>query len=91
MMKSPKKTTSKTTKKNGKTNGKPRKPNALHEKLIRLLSRPDGATLTETKKCGFEYPAIMALRIAERRGYKTSVLKKPGELTRYVAKRAAGA
>jgi hypothetical protein len=38
----------------------------------------------------FEYPAIMALRIAERRGYKTSAVKKPGELTRYVAKRAAG-
>jgi len=53
MMKSPKKTTSKTTKKNGKTNGKPRKPNALHEKLIRLLSRPDGATPDRNKEMRF--------------------------------------
>jgi hypothetical protein len=51
------------------------------------LTRKDGATLTDIGKAGFRYPAIQALRIAERRGMKTSVVKKEGELTRYFAKR----
>jgi hypothetical protein len=65
-----------------KRNGK---ANALHEKLIKLFSRPNGATLTDTWECGYKYPAVQALRIAERHGYKTNVVKKSGELTRYVA------
>jgi hypothetical protein len=70
------------------TNG--RKPNALHTKLIALMARKDGATLTDIKKAGWKFPAIVALKIAERRGYKVSVKKpKPGELTRYVAKAGA--
>jgi len=65
-----------------------KKPNALHEKLIKLFVRPNGATITDIAAAKFKYPAIQALRIAERRGYKTSVSKKPGKLTRYIAKRA---
>jgi hypothetical protein len=65
-----------------------RKTNALHEKLIKLFARPNGATLTDTVEAGFKYPAVAALRIAERRGYKTNVIKKEGELTRYTARKA---
>jgi hypothetical protein len=54
------------------------------------MARKDGATLTDIKKAGWKFPAIVALKIAERRGYKVSVKKpKPGELTRYVAKAGA--
>jgi hypothetical protein len=90
-----KKITKKTTKKTTKKATKARKPNALrnalHETLIRLISRPNGATLADISAAKFNAPAIQALRLVERRGYKTSVVKKPGELTRYIAKRAAGA
>jgi hypothetical protein len=72
-------------------NGKARPTNALHEKLIKLLSRPEGATMHDTWNIGYKYPAVFALKIAATRGYKTSVVKKPGELARYVAKRAARA
>jgi hypothetical protein len=65
-----------------------KKPNPLHEKLIKLFTRPNGATVHDTMEAGFNYPAMAALRIAERRGYKTSVVKKPGELSQYIAKRA---
>jgi hypothetical protein len=87
MSKSPKKTTSKKT--NGKTATATRKPNPLHEKLIRLMSRPDGATLHDLWNSGFQQPSVFALKIAERHGLKTSIVKKKGELTRYIAKRAA--
>ena len=65
-----------------------RKPNALHEKLIKLFTRPNGATMHDTYNAGFEYPAMAALKIAERRGFKTNVIKKSGELTRYIARKA---
>jgi hypothetical protein len=81
-----KKSTKQAAKKSAKkTNGK---TNPLHEKLIRLISRPTGATLADLKEAKFNASAIQALRLVERRGYKTSVVKKPGELTRYIAKRA---
>ncbi len=67
---------------------KPRKPNALHEKLVKLMSRPGGATISDLSGAGFKYAAMAALKIAERRGLKTSTKKVPGELTRYIAKRA---
>jgi hypothetical protein len=63
-----------------------KKPNLLHEKLVKLFCRPNGATLTDTKEAGFECPAMAALKIAERRELKTSVVKKKGELTRYLAR-----
>jgi hypothetical protein len=59
-------------------------------KLVKLLSRPTGATITDISEAGFKYAAMAAMKIVERRGYKTSVVKKPGELTRYIAKRAGG-
>jgi hypothetical protein len=67
---------------------KTRKPNALHDKLIKLFSRPNGATITDVGNAGFKYSAIAALKIAERRGYKVNVKKQPGELTCYFAKKA---
>jgi hypothetical protein len=70
--------------KNG--NAKPIKP--LHAKLIALMTRPKGATLADIKAAKFNAAAMQALKIVERRGFKTSVVKKDGELTRYVAKRA---
>jgi hypothetical protein len=62
--------------------------NALHEKLVKLFSRPDGATINDLNEAGFKYSARQALRIAERRGLKTSAKKPDGELTRYYAKKA---
>jgi hypothetical protein len=67
---------------------KTRKPNPLHEKLIKLFTRPTGATVQDVAETKFYGPAIAALRIAERHGFKTSTKKEPGELTRYYAKRA---
>jgi hypothetical protein len=52
------------------------------------MARPNGATMHDTWNAGFEYPAMAALKIAERRGYKISVVKKKGELSRHIAKRA---
>jgi len=68
---------------------KSRKPNPLHEKLIKLISKPNGATLVDIVDAGWKYSAMAALRIVERHGYKTSVSKKTGELTVYKAKRAS--
>jgi hypothetical protein len=59
----------------------------LQKKLIDLLTRPQGATLTDTWNAGFEYPVMAALKMAERHGYKTSKKKEAGELTRYMARR----
>jgi acetolactate synthase regulatory subunit len=67
---------------------KTRKPNALHEKLVKLFTRKDGATVQDVAEVKFYGPAIAALRIVERRGYKTNVIKKSGELSRYVARKA---
>jgi len=54
---------------------KARKPNALHEKLVKLFTRKDGATVQDVAEVKFYGPAIAALRIVERRGYKTNVIK----------------
>jgi hypothetical protein len=53
------------------------------------MSRKDGATIIDITGAGFKYAAMQALRIAERRGYKTSTKKVPGELTKYIARRAS--
>ena len=63
--------------------------NALQEKLLKLFHRPQGATLADVVAAGANRPAMMALRMFERRGYKTSVVKKEGEVTRYIARKAA--
>jgi hypothetical protein len=66
---------------------KSRAPNPLHEKLIALMTRKDGATLSDVVEAGWKFAAMAALKIAERRGLKVSVVKKDGERTRYHAKR----
>jgi hypothetical protein len=76
---------------NGKATGPKgpgKKPNAIHEKLMRLMTRPNGATITDIADAGFKCASMQALKIAERRGLKVRVDKKPGELTRYIAKKA---
>jgi hypothetical protein len=62
--------------------------NALHEKLVKLFSRPNGATINDLNAAGFKYSARQALKIAEHRGLKTSAKKPDGELTRNYAKKA---
>ena len=62
-----------------------KKPNPLHDTLVKLMARPNGATMHDTFNAGFEYPAMSAVKIVERRGYKVSKKKEPGELTRYIA------
>jgi hypothetical protein len=79
-----KKSAKKPAAKNG--NAKPIKP--LHAKLIALMTRPKGATLADIKAAKFNAAAMQALKIVQRRGYKTNVVKKAGELTRYVARKA---
>jgi hypothetical protein len=66
-------------------------PNPLHEKLIALMARKDGATISDFQTVdGFNIPSMAAMRIAERHGYQVSASKKPGERTIYKAvKRAA--
>jgi hypothetical protein len=66
----------------------PRKPTAIHMKLIALMTRKDGATIQDVSKTGFKGPTKAAMRIVENQGFKTSVVKKAGELSRYVAKKA---
>jgi hypothetical protein len=73
-----------------KANGKVRQTNPLHAKLIALLSRPTGATISDLSSAGFKYAAVAARKIAERHGYKTTSDKKKGELTIYKATRKAG-
>lgn len=65
-----------------------RRPNPLHDRLIRLMLRPGGATVHDTWNAGFYYPALVALKMAARRGLRTNVVKVKGELTRYVARRS---
>ena len=67
---------------------KARKSNALHETIVKLFSRPNGATINDLNEAGFKYSARQALRIAEHRGLKTSAKKPDGELTRYYARKA---
>ena len=48
---------------------------------------PNGVTIGDISECGFKYSAVAALAIAARHGFKTSVVKKNGELNRYIARR----
>jgi hypothetical protein len=68
---------------------KAKKPNEFHAALIKLMSRPEGACIADFQQIeGFNIPSMAALKIAERAGFKTSAVKKPGERTRYYAKTA---
>jgi len=57
-----------------------RKPNAVHDKLEKLFTQKGGCTMHDIWNAGFEYPAMAALKIFERRGYKVSVKEVPGPL-----------
>ena len=88
MSKSPKKSAAKKSAKKSKP-AAAKKANPLHEKLVRLFTRASGATVHDTMEAGFKAPAIAALRIVERKGYKVSSKKVPGQLTSYFAKRSS--
>ena len=60
--------------------------NPMHEKLIALMLRKDGAGIADFQKVeGFNIPSMAVVRIAERAGYKADASKKPGERTVYKA------
>jgi hypothetical protein len=61
-------------------------PNPLHEKLIALMARKEGATISDFQSVdGFNIPSMAVVRIAQRHGYEASASKKPGERTVYKA------
>ena len=65
---------------------KSRAPNPLHEKLIALMARKDGATIADFQTVdGFNIPSMAVVRIAERHGYKASASRKPSERIVYKA------
>jgi len=67
---------------------KERAPNPLHQKLIALMLRPNGAGIADFQAVdGFNMPSMAVVKIARRAGYEASASKKPGERTRYVARR----
>jgi hypothetical protein len=72
-----------------KTVARKSKHSKLHDKLIQLFSRPDGATMHDTYNAGWPYSAKSAVKIAERRGLKITTKKELGELKRYIARPAA--
>jgi hypothetical protein len=82
------KATAKKSKKPAAKNGKAKLIKPLHAKLIALMTRSNGATLADLKAAKFNAAAMQALKIVERKGYKTDVIKKDGELARYVARKA---
>lgn len=72
---------------NGKKDGNGKKVlKPLQAKLISLFTRKEGATMHDTFHAGYQFPAMQALKMAERHGYKVNVKKQAGELTRYFAK-----
>jgi hypothetical protein len=67
---------------------KVREANPLHQKLIALMTRKDGATISDFQQVeGFNMPSMAVVKIARRAGYEASASKKQGERTRYIARR----
>jgi len=63
-------------------------PNPMMEKLIALMLRKDGAGISDFQQVeGFNLPSMAVVKAARRAGYEASASKKPGERTRYVARR----
>ena len=85
MSKSPSK---KTAKPAVKVIRRTRKTNALHDRLEKLFTQKGGCTMHDTYNAGYAYPAATALKMFEKRGYKVSIKKAPGELTIYSARKA---
>lgn len=82
--------TKKTVKKaDGKANGKATNGKAHNksEKVVQLMLKKDGATIHDFVKAGFNQPAMAAVKAAKRRKFKTKIVHKAGELTRYQASR----
>jgi hypothetical protein len=64
-------------------------PNPIMEKLLALMLRKEGATIADFQQVeGFAIPSMAVVHAAQRAGYKADASKKPGERTRYYAKRA---
>lgn len=58
----------------------------LMDALIALMRRPNGAGIKDFQEIkGFNLPSMAVVRAAERRGYKATATKKPGERTVYRA------
>jgi len=57
----------------------------LHDKLEKLFTQKGGCTMHDTYNAGYAYPAAQALKMFEKRGYKVSTKKEPGQLTVYSA------
>ena len=63
-------------------------PSPMMEKLIALMLRKDGAGISDFQQVeGFNLPSMAVVKAARRAGYEASASKKPGERTRYVARR----
>lgn len=55
--------------------------------VIKLLLRARGADIHDIKKIGFNQPAMNAVKLAQRRGFATSIMKMAGRMTRYYARK----
>jgi hypothetical protein len=55
------------------------------DKIVKLLRRPNGATIAELNEVGHNASAQAALKLAESRGLKTKSTKADGERTHYFA------
>jgi hypothetical protein len=62
----------------------------LHQSLIALMVRKEGATIADFQGVdGFNIPSMAVVKIAQRHGYEASASKKPGERTVYKAVKRA--
>jgi phage-related protein len=61
--------------------------NTKEDSVIKLMLRRHGADIHELHKTNVIEHGVEALRIAERRGLWVRVVKYPGELKRYMARR----
>lgn len=64
--------------------------NKSSDDVIRLLLRKKGADLHELLSVGPKQAAATTMKMAERRGFKTSQMKLAGSLTRYYARKRVG-
>jgi hypothetical protein len=63
-------------------------PNPMMEKLFSLMLRKEGAGIADFQTVdGFNLPSMAVVKAAQRQGYEAFPSKKPGERTRYYAKR----
>lgn len=53
--------------------------------IINLMMRENGATIHDLNKAGYKNAAMSAIRMAERKNYRTRIVYRKGQLTRYYA------